>query len=439
MIRWKGVHEAVLSSAASRQLSLWGGDDQDPSDEDDIVSDELLASTPILGRDEYEVDKIVNDTYVDLDQIVAFLAETQKFEPKHDDKLNKLKRLLAGKDLAGQKVLIFSEFADTARYVARELIATGVDGVVELDSGTKLDRADVIKRFSPYYNRSSSAEVAKRGRPEIRVLVSTDVLSEGLNLQDATRLINYDLHWNPVRLMQRIGRVDRRMNPEVEEQLIRDHPEVATQRGKVVYWNFLPPGELNTLLSLYRTVTGKVLMISQTLGIEGKKLLTPEDDFQALIEFTHTYEGTKTAIEDLHLEYQSLAAADPTLEARLANLPGSLFSGRRREGDGIRGVFFCFRLPALDVIEQEFTEAAGSARWYYVDLESSGILEEPGAIAKSIRSTTETKRVTEMGEAELLDLRAKVRKHIKNSYLKRVDAPVGVEARLVAWMEVNGA
>ena len=64
------------------------------------------------------------------------------------------------------------------------------------------------------------------------------MLSEGLNLQDASRMINYDIHWNPVRLMQRIGRVDRRMNPAVEEALIRDHPEVATSRGKVSLLEF---------------------------------------------------------------------------------------------------------------------------------------------------------------------------------------------------------
>ncbi len=78
------------------------------------------------------------------------------------------------------------------------------------------------------------------------MLISTDVLSEGLNLQDATRLINYDLHWNPVRLMQRIGRVDRRLNPEIEERLVADHPDQADVRRKVAFWNFLPPAELNT-------------------------------------------------------------------------------------------------------------------------------------------------------------------------------------------------
>ena len=63
------------------------------------------------------------------------------------------------------------------------------------------------------------------------------MLSEGLNLQDATRLINYDLHWNPVRLMQRVGRVDRRLSTRVEEKLVADHPEQQPLRGTVSYWN----------------------------------------------------------------------------------------------------------------------------------------------------------------------------------------------------------
>ena len=147
-------------------------------------------------------------------------------------------------------------------------------------------------------------------------------------------MINYDIHWNPVRLMQRIGRVDRRMNPEVEKRLVADHPEVASSRGKVSFWNFLPPDELNAILTLYTKVTQKTLLISKTLGIEGKKLLTPEDDFEALKEFNHAYEGTKTAVEDMHLEYQALLQADPELEARLKRLPGAIFSGRKRAGEG---------------------------------------------------------------------------------------------------------
>ena len=74
----------------------------------------------------------------------------------------------------------------------------------------------MIKRFAPFYNKVSAADRKKLA--PLRVLVSTDVLSEGVNLQDGTLLVNYDIHWNPVRLMQRIGRVDRRMNPQIESR-----------------------------------------------------------------------------------------------------------------------------------------------------------------------------------------------------------------------------
>ena len=166
-----------------------------------------------LQRDEYDVPEILAETYLDLDQIATLLDESRSFEPSHDDKLKKLVRLLNSKEMADRKVLIFTEFADTARYLRRELERAGIEGVAELDSSTKTNRADAIRRFSPYYNGLSSAELDGTGQDETTVLIATDVLSEGLNLQDATRLVNYDIHWNPVRLMQRIGRVDRRTQP----------------------------------------------------------------------------------------------------------------------------------------------------------------------------------------------------------------------------------
>ena len=86
----------------------------------------------------------------------------------------------------------------------------------------------------------------------------------------------------------------------------------------------MPPDELNALLTLYTRVTRKTLLISKTLGIEGRKLLTSEDDFDALREFNHAYEGARSAVEDMHLEYQSLWAGDPALESPLKNLPGSV-------------------------------------------------------------------------------------------------------------------
>ena len=433
---WKSDNAEILGYARSRQLEFWG-QDGDESEDEDIVPSEMLAAVKRLDRKQFDVPAMITETFRDLDQLAHFTAEARKFEPKHDDKLQKLSRLLKAKELADQKVLIFTEFADTARYLKRQLDQAGIDGVAQVDSASKGNRADVIQRFSPYYNGLSSAALAEKGRTEIRVLISTDVLSEGLNLQDASRMINYDIHWNPVRLMQRIGRVDRRMNPEIEKRLVANHAEVAGSRGTVSFWNFLPPSELNAILTLYTKVTQKTLLISTTLGIEGKKLLTPQDNFAALKEFNHTYEGTKTAVEDMHLEYQALLQADPELEARLKRLPGATFSGRKRVAQGARGVFFCYTLPALDKEAGEFTEEAGTTRWYLYDLDRGAILEDPGEIAGSIRSTPETPRQCTIEEKTLVEIRTTIEKHIKNSYLKRVDAPVGVKPLLKCWMELN--
>lgn len=432
--RWKQQHAEVLNYVIQRQL--WDEEEVEDADED-VIPQELLDAVTKLSRDEYEVVEIMQETFLDLDQIVSFLEETRKFEPRHDDKLRKLIRLLKSKDLEGQKVLIFTEFADTARYLFRQLTEAGIDGVAQVDSASKGNRGDIIRRFSPYYNGTTSAELKAKGMQETRVLISTDVLSEGLNLQDACRMINYDIHWNPVRLMQRIGRVDRRMNPAVEQRLVQDHPEVAASRGKVSFWNFLPPDELNAILALYRIVTQKTLMISKTLGIEGKKLLTPQDDYEALREFNHAYEGTKTAVEEMHLEYQALIQENPDLVGLLNGLPGSIFSGRKRPAKGARGVFFCYGLPALDKETGEFTEEAGMTRWYLYGLDRDTILEDPGEIIESIRSKPNTPRKCVTEEKTLKDIRAKVLKHIKNTYLKRVDAPVGVKPKLRCWMELN--
>ena len=269
-------------------------------------------------------------------------------------------------------------------------------------------------------------------------------LSEGLNLQDATRFINYDLHWNPVRLMQRIGRVDRRLNPAVEKHMVKDHPEVKAIRGSVEYWNFLPPDELDELLKLYKKVSNKTLLISKTLGIEGKKLLRPDDDFAALKDFDHAYAGEPTALEIMHLEYQRLLVAHPDLPQRLDALPGRVFSGKVHPQPGTQAVFFCVGLPARDPsITEPATEAegwtleAGSTAWLMADVAGGQIVEDPATIDAAIHCEPETPRHCEMAHTTLGELRAKVEKHLKNSYFKQVQAPVGVVPQLIAWMELN--
>jgi hypothetical protein len=435
---WKTENGPVFDYTHKRQAELFPEDDIDEDDpEDDLIPAELLELFETLPRDEYDVEKIIEEIYEDLDQICAFLVETKKFDPAKDDKLKKLKRLLGTKDVKGKKILVFTEFTDTARYLRKELEAEGFAGVFQLDGQSSTNRAVVIRRFAPYYNGSSSADLVAEGEDEIQILISTDVLSEGLNLQDACLMINYDIHWNPVRLMQRIGRVDRRMDPEVEERLIADHPEVEKDRGKVQFWNFLPPAELNSLLTLFARVTHKTLCISTTLGIEGGKLLTPEDDYEALKAFNESYEGKRSIEEEMKLEFNELKDTDTDLAERLESMPGAIFSGRKKVARGIRGVFFCYQLPVYDEEIENFVVDGSHARWYLYDIDGDQVIEEAGNIVKYVRSTPETPRHCQMTEKSLFDIRKKVRDHIKNTWLKKIDAPLGVEPKLACWMELN--
>ncbi len=439
--RWKGQHAALIRNVHEREHELF-----DKEAEEDLISPEMLEEIDELPRDQYKVEEILAETFLDLDQVVEFLTELEKFKPSHDDKLKALIKLLKSDPvLKKHKVLIFTEYMATARYLKQQLEAADITGVDEVDSTSARDRGDIIRQFAPYYNGSSSAELAAEELTESRVLISTDVLSEGLNLQDATRLINYDLHWNPVRLMQRIGRVDRRLNPDKEAQLLADHPDQAEIRGKVAYWNFLPPDELDDLLRLYKRVARKTLLISKTFGIEGKKLLRPDDDYEALRDFTHTYEGTTTPLEEMHLEYQKLLEDNPGLLDRLIGLPGRVFSGKNHPSSGTRAVFFCYVLPgpASPVREAQhdgqsnWIEGAGETRWYIFDLATGEIADDPSQIVKLIRCIPDTPRKHDIANQTLSEIRIRIEKHIKNTYLRQVQAPIGVKPALKAWMELS--
>lgn len=417
-------------------------------EEEDVVEPEFFAAAigKKLSAAEFDIPGLLGDTLNDLDTIAEFLKELKQFEPKQDKKLQALIQLLKGqisglKDVVLQrhKLLVFSEFKDTARYLERELKKAGFEDVVEIDSdkGTE-DREDIIKCFSPYYNDTSSSELKRDKLKEIRILISTDVLSEGLNLQDATRLINYDLHWNPVRLMQRIGRTDRRLDPAIEKQMIEDHPELEKVRGTTQYYNFLPPDELNKLLSLWKTVTRKTLKISKTFGIENGKLLRPDDDYDILKDFTHQCDGTETKTEEMQLELARLFKENPGLEAKLNGFPNRIFSGKETVKPDTKGVFFCFARPGRDVVSGEWTEEAGDVKWYLYLLKSGEILEDPNSIFKAVQCLPETLRVCQQDQKELVEIRKKLDKHLNKTYLRKVQAPVGVAPILRAWMELNG-
>lgn len=249
-----------------------------------------------------------------------------------DGKLRRLVMRLLRARANGQKAIVFSQFTDTLAYISSVLRATAalaekdwrrVLNSLRTDAGARFRREDVealvrgtdvvsggtddrdiiIHAFAPYYrlgpNRPSahgaSAEeqellidLWRHGwtsaiRRPIDVLLATDVLAEGVNLQDAALLVNYDVHWNPVRMIQRSGRIDRRLNPAIEEATqFPDLEALAHSLGSELpaYWwhehpdaapltvNLLLPDELEDELQLRERIANKTLAIDFTLGLE---------------------------------------------------------------------------------------------------------------------------------------------------------------------------
>jgi superfamily II DNA/RNA helicase len=264
-------------------------------------------------------------------------------------------------------------------------------------------------------------------------MIATDVLAEGLNLQDASCLINYELHWNPVRLMQRIGRVDRRRDSEIEARLLADHPELTDDRKYAYYWNFLPPVELEKLLSLYRTVSRKTLRISKTFGIEGKKLLTPDDDYEALKDFNSQYEGETSCDEEIALAYQELLINNPNYDDYVQSLPKKMYSGKFASTK--KGIFFCYELPTKRV-DGSWSQGDGIYRWYLLDEESGDVTEHTYEVWKAIKCKMTESRQLIIDEEHFSAMRKIMESYIKKSYMRAVQAPLGVKPRIVTWMQL---
>jgi len=245
-----------------------------------------------------------------------------------DAKLHQLVARLLSARRAGQKVVVFSQFSDTVAYIQSVLRACkhftrtdwqvvvrglGLDhlrseeltqllDVTTTITGQTEDRDEVVNAFAPYYRIGPMRPASSDGDGERRllddaweaswtgailrpvdVLLSTDVLAEGVNLQDAALLINYDVHWNPVRMIQRAGRIDRRLNPRIEHG--RDFTDLAALAARLgrslpkYYWhehtketpvtvNMILPDELEEELLLRERIATKTLAIDFTLGLE---------------------------------------------------------------------------------------------------------------------------------------------------------------------------
>jgi superfamily II DNA or RNA helicase len=203
--------------------------------------------------------------------ITSSLAELATLREWHgalrctvDDKLHKLIGLLRERP-AGAKTVVFSEYRDTAAYLwraVRDRFAVGlIEGSAAWIGDTRASRRHVLERFAPRANGVLPAHP----REAISVLIATDVLAEGMNLQDSDAVVSYDLPWNPIRLIQRAGRVDR----------------IGSEHEVVQIYNFIVDREFDAFLGLVRTLRNKLETVRTAVGLE-RAVLEPEDDFEAV-------------------------------------------------------------------------------------------------------------------------------------------------------------
>ncbi len=254
----------------------FAGLDLDVDDEDDANVEALSFGEKIkIDLNDIDVESWQHDLSNDRETLRALLEEMYQVTPDHDLKLQKLKRLIEDKSAnpfnpGNRKALVFSAFADTAEYLYRELapsfrdagiqsaLVTGGAHAAKTTLGTGYNFQQVLTLFSP---RSKQRHLTMpKVTAELDLLIGTDVISEGQNLQDCDYLINYDIHWNPVRIIQRFGRIDRIGSTNAEIQLV----------------NFWPDISLDEYINLKERVESR-MVIADLAGTADDNVLTLED------------------------------------------------------------------------------------------------------------------------------------------------------------------
>lgn len=238
-LEWISGHVGNLADLSPELAGL----DFDVDDEDDANLEALSFGEKIkIDLDDLDIESWQRDLWNDRETLRELLDEMRKITSEHDLKLRKLKQLIVDKarhpvNEGNRKVLVFSAFADTADYLYRELaselanvgldtaVITGGSHGAKTTLGVGFDFQQVMSLFSPH-SKQRHLTMPQETR-ELDVLIGTDVISEGQNLQDCDYLINYDIHWNPVRIIQRFGRIDRIGSTNSQIQLVNFWPDIS--------------------------------------------------------------------------------------------------------------------------------------------------------------------------------------------------------------------
>ena len=298
------------------------------------------------------------DLLEDRNRLATLLAAAEQVDAARDAKLAALREMIAAKcarplNPGNRKIIVFTAFADTAHYLYGQLadwacgqlglhaaLVTGSAGIQTTMPGLRKSMGHVLSAFAP---RAKERPAELAGEGEIDLLIATDCISEGQNLQDCDWLINYDIHWNPVRIIQRFGRIDRIGSPNRGIQLV----------------NFWPNMELEEYIGLEQRVSGRMVLldvsatgeenlIEQTaagamndLEYRRRQLLKLQDAVIDLEDLSSGVAITDLTLTDFRIDLAEYQRAHP---GALEHLPlGAHAITTSLDADIAPGIIFCLR------------------------------------------------------------------------------------------------
>ena len=287
---------------------------------------------------DFEVQRWMDDLDSDFAILNDIAGRIAGIGPEDDDKLASLMEFLEEPDVKNGKILIFSEAEATVDYLYEQLNPGGNDqSVAKLSGGNRGEFENIIKRFSPKWNLRKNERMPG---PEVRLLISTDVSSEGQNLQDCARVLNYDLHWNPVKLIQRFGRVDR----------------IGTEHTTIWLHNMWPDLAIDLGLSLTERLLKRIQTFHDFIGLDSRLLSESErlnESAMYRIYQDKTLPELDDGLDDIAAHQRGVALLqriqeeDPELWEIITRLP-----------DGIRSAVKVSSVDVVDVEADRFIQAA---------------------------------------------------------------------------------
>lgn len=325
----------------------------EPEEEDE----ELVQAFQVGAKLKFQMAHLKVDEWLaalakDKQQLSRLATDAQAVDAKRDAKLAELKKIIEHKvrnptmNTAGEpirKVVVFCAFADTAAYLYEELESWARDTLsvhIALVSGGarpnrstfgKSEFAQILTNFAPRAKQRSKMKSMPQDA-EIDILIATDCISEGQNLQDCDLLVNYDIHWNPVRIIQRFGRIDR----------------IGSLSSAIQLVNFWPTPDLNKYINLKNRVEARMALVDIAATAEDNILV--QKDLEELIHEDLRYRDKqllrlKDEVLELEDFNESLSLNEFTLDDFRMELAGYIEANRERLEEAPFGLYGVVPVP----------------------------------------------------------------------------------------------